>query len=104
MPVSVTQDDVRVTVGTDDVVVSLGAAQGPPGPGNVWAEDTFTPTTNQTVFSLSRAPSDALSLTVNVNGQSFTPGAGAWTLAGTTVTWVASYSLSGSDTVTIHYS
>jgi hypothetical protein len=61
----------------------------------------INPTTGQTVFTLTSTPTDANTVEVDVNGQSFSPGSGAFTTAGTTITWTGGFSLESTDTVII---
>jgi hypothetical protein len=69
--------------------------------------DPFTPTLNQTVFTLSHTSQNPSKAVANVNGLDVAEGAAGgsqFTISGTTFTWTsASYSLGPADLLVVVY-
>ena len=71
--------------------------------GAPWLEDAFTPTLGQITFILSQAPTEPISLMMNVNGVEVEETAD-YTLSGVTLTWLnTEFSMETSDGVVIQY-
>lgn len=106
--VRVTSAPIQASVGNGALAVQVSTgvpgAPGPPGPaGEIWAQDTPTPTNGQTVFTLSQTPK-ALGVQILVNGESLINGYD-FTVSGTTVTLLSGlgFSLSATDKVQFRY-
>lgn len=73
------------------------------GGGLPWFEDESTPTIGQVTFILSTAPTDALSLTMRVNGAAYDNGID-YTVSGVTVTWLnLDFTMETTDKVHLRY-
>lgn len=67
--------------------------------------ERFTPTNNQTVFTLAAVPTLAVNTTLLVNGNTYEMSApnAAFTLSGSTVTWTGPFPISATDSVVAAY-
>jgi hypothetical protein len=70
--------------------------------GGVLVRDDFTPTANQTAFTLSQQPTEPATVTVYVNGVAYRP-TFDFTTSGLTVTWLNTFPLTPDDGVSVLY-
>lgn len=69
-----------------------------------WSQQEFTPTLGQITFIISSLPADIVSVEFYVNGVIYREGAGeAYTLSGSTITWLNTFILKSEDEVIARY-
>lgn len=91
--------DATVTSSADEVNIDVSGVGGHAA----WVQDEFTATAAQVSFILSGAPSEALSLTFNVNGIDYDDVVD-YTISGSTVTWTnAAFVMEAGDKVIVRY-
>jgi hypothetical protein len=85
------------------LAVVRGGPKGDTGPaGGPWRFEDFTPTNGQVTFILANTPADAGSVVFEVNGVDYHQD-DAFTVSGTTVTWLAPWAMQTTDFVTVRY-
>jgi hypothetical protein len=91
------------TGGILTLTMSNGTTRTVPINSSAALNDTFVPTSGQTVFVLSTIPVNPANIEMDVNGLSYSPGSGAFNSAGATITWTGAYPLGPTDSVVITY-